>query len=210
MRGSLAQAFVQMIVMIFWVRLILRIPRKFIAVNHLAIAHRRDLVIARTEVKADPAAIEISAQGHRRFTRGRHFSGLNDDDFKRLFIDLLHQLDIKAASPATRVCRHQMLRHFARRAHMQTPTAHRPKKELRQTLGMQQSRSLARIAYRRLKHRDMTALALQCQTQGVALARLQGCTRLLAMKQTKRRKSGVKPGNGDVFGSHGIGSLNES
>ena len=97
LRGP-AQAFVKMAVMIVGVGLIFRVPRKLVAVNSLTIAHRRHLVIARAEIKADTATVQITAKNTLGFDRGRNFGGIRRGyDFELTPVNPAHQIRVKRA-----------------------------------------------------------------------------------------------------------------
>ncbi len=76
-------------VVILGVGVLARLPDDLFAEDRLAIHHRADLAVGCAQVEADPAAVQVAAEGFAGLAGRRHFRRIAGDDREGLLVDLL-------------------------------------------------------------------------------------------------------------------------
>ena len=131
------------------VRLVRRVPQDLLAEHHLAVDHGGGLAIARTEVEADPAAIEMAAQGDGGLALGRELGLRDTDDLERDAEQLRpHERGVEDARGLGRVVPGQERDQGGRPVDVQPRAAARPQQELAQALHGAIRGGLVRVARR--------------------------------------------------------------
>ena len=106
------QAIVDFPVMPVGVGLNARVPGNFRREYRFTVVHRGELVIARSQVEADPAAVQMPAQRHGRFAGDRRLPVVNSLYHERLFVNLLHQFHVERPCATARIDLRDVIANF--------------------------------------------------------------------------------------------------
>ena len=159
-----------MVIMIFRIRLCLRVPRHFLRENRFPVPDRRNLIITGAEIESDPAACQMAAGGQLEFPGGWDLGCRCDDDLKFLTVRLGHQLVVESPRAARRVGFADIFANRGRAADREFPSAPRPEQGFDGALNVLKGGGVGGGADREFETRHPVAFAGECQYQRNRLA----------------------------------------
>ena len=187
--GGLFQAFVELAVVVFRIRLIARIPREFFAENHLAAPDRADLEIAGAEVEPQPTPVGAVVDQQLALVRLRHLGERPQLHCHRLPVDAFHKGGVKRSRAGLCVLLLDGEAQLARARQHEPPTAVGPQHKLDHPLGqpLHFRRVLGVVGQRQIIARHIAVLAFPGDRQNFSSR----TRRLLQLLQHRDRRSEI-------------------
>ena len=170
-------------VMIFRVRLVLGVPGKLIAVNHLTFLDGSDFVITRPEVETDAAAIQMPAQGDIDLAGRRHGGRRGHHHGERFFVNARHQVHIKLPPPGGRITRADIFTNRCRTAHVYLPATAGPEQKFYDPFHVEEGVGIDFHANNGFVSREQAALPFQADDQWQRRTGGQGGGHILAIEE---------------------------
>ena len=156
MRGSLPERVHDAVEVILGIRLVVRIPHRFVTEDHASIDHRGRLAVAAAEIESDPAAVQVAAEwpGDRAFRR--QFA-CGDDLDRMIENPPADEVGIKPARGCRDIVRRERGGKFRRSVDVNPPSAPGPEEKLHQSFDVRVVRRGMRMRggqYRRFEMED--------------------------------------------------------
>ena len=145
-----------------------RVPHHLFAEHDLAVDDRAGLAVARAEIKADAAAVEVAAERRGHLLGIRHSLGARHDYLERVLVDAAHEVEIELARSCRRIDRLDVLPDCGWTAHVKLPPTALPQQGLHEPLDVEQrgSQVSGRWRHHRCREcRDRAVAPFKRQTQ---------------------------------------------